>query len=462
MKQNIILLKQKVDELVENKSKEYVEVFFDFISETKKFFKKQSLFYLAQLKEYPELKKWADDDFLKKIIPLLAKIYLLWEKEEIERLNNNLLQYWYADMLDDNISVSSKEAYKYAEKRAWELISWINETTANQISDIISRAIKDKTPINEIASKIENQFVNYSLFRSTLISQQELAMAYNEASKEQMKNFAKNLNVEWRKRAITQKDNQVRPSHRENELEGRIPRNQVFSWTGSDTAPFWFFCRCDVIYSLVNPDSGKLYEDNDVTYWGWYTDEQVHSFDSNFWNLEEIWYKFTKQEKELKKKYKLNNQEIMALKSFTWNSYRIFNKWFKKLSQLEDYKKEIYKSWIKFLFWALRKIPNSAWTFYRWQRVKKEEFEKFKKMKIWYIFKPDSFFSSSLEKKTAEDFMKSDLNIFFKIKSKKAKSIMNFSLNQAEKELLFLPWTLFKIDSIEEKNNIIEILVSDL
>ena len=144
MKQNIILLKQKVDELVENKSKEYVEVFFDFISETKKFFKKQSLFYLAQLKEYPELKKWADDDFLKKIIPLLAKIYLLWEKEEIERLNNNLLQYWYADMLDDNISVSSKEAYKYAEKRAWELISWINETTANQISDIISRAIKDK------------------------------------------------------------------------------------------------------------------------------------------------------------------------------------------------------------------------------------------------------------------------------------------------------------------------------
>jgi hypothetical protein len=57
MKQNIILLKQKVDELVENKSKEYVEVFFDFISETKKFFKKQSLFYLAQLKEYPELKK---------------------------------------------------------------------------------------------------------------------------------------------------------------------------------------------------------------------------------------------------------------------------------------------------------------------------------------------------------------------------------------------------------------------
>jgi len=35
--------------------------------------------------------------------------------------------------------------------------------------------------------------------------------------------------------------------------------------------------------------------------------------------------------------------------------------------------------------------------------------------------------------------MKSDLNIFFKIKSKQAKSIMNFSLNQAEKELLFLP-----------------------
>ena len=457
MKQNIILLKQKVDELVENKSKEYVEVFFDFISETKKFFKKQSLFYLAQLKEYPELKKWADDDFLKKIIPLLAKIYLLWGKEEVERLNNNLLQYWYADMLDDNISVSSKEAYKYAEKRAWELISWINETTANQISDIISRAIKDKTPINEIATKIENQFVNYSLFRSTLISQQELAMAYNEASKEQMKNFAKNLNVEWRKRAITQKDNQVRPSHRENELEGRIPRSQVFSWTGSDTAPFWFFCRCDVIYSLVNPDTGKLYEDNDVTYWGWYTDEQVENFNKIFWEIEDYNFKISKKERKFINSKKINDKELLTLKMYSNELFTIFNDFFKKWKKTKE-----FNSSIKFMFWWFRKLDNFSGVSYRWHKVSDDsELEKILNLKPWDIYKTNSFFSSSKSKIKSIDFTDKN-SIIFKIISKKWKDFEKISTKKSEKEVLFLPNTLFKVESIKNDWKFTIIEVTDL
>lgn len=59
---------------------------------------------------------------------------------------------------------------------------------------------------------------------------------------------------------MTQKDDNVRTSHKENEKVGWIPKNEEYPYaTLNKTPPFDFNCRCSESYSAVNPNTGKLY-----------------------------------------------------------------------------------------------------------------------------------------------------------------------------------------------------------
>lgn len=463
MKQ-INLLKQKTKELLQNKSENYVKVFFNFLEETRAYFKKQSFFYINSLSKYPELKKSADEDFLKKIKPLFEKIFKLWKEEELKRLNQNLEKYWYFDYVKkDDIFINNLEAVKYAEQRAWEFINWINETTQKQISAIISTWIKESKDISSIASEINNVFLNYSLYRATLIAQQETAMAYSAATRKMVDSFAEDLWVDGWKRAITQKDSNVRDSHRENEAEWRIPKKQVF-WTGHDNVPFWYFCRCDVSYSLVNPETWKLYENEEIDFWGGYTDEQVERFDKNFWFLKKDFLDNLSIEwKNFMEKYNLTLEEAIVLQSFSWNTYHSFNEWF--FWKIDPN----FNSWIKFLINALNKIPNYSWTIYRWHKAYDlDEFKYLDNLKIWDFYQNKHFFSSSLDVGTWIDFIKKETKwaVLFEIQTKKSKLIKDISNLVAEKELIFLPNQLFKVEKIDffENNSKIykKIILSDL
>lgn len=453
MKQ-INLLKEKTKELLQNKSENYVKVFFDFLEETRKYFKKQSFFYINSLSKYPELKKSADEDFLKKIKPLFEKIFKLWKEEELKRLNQNLEKYWYFDYIKkDDIFLNNLEAVKYAEQRAWEFIDWINETTQKQVSAIISTWIRESKDITTIASEINNVFLNYGLYRATLIAQQETAMAYSAATRKMVDSFAEDLWVDGWKRAITQKDSNVRDSHRENEAEWRIPKKQVF-WTGHDNVPFGYFCRCDVSYSLVNPETWKLYENEEIDFWGGYTDEQVERFTNSFHNLEDYNYKILKKEKNFIKTKNITDQELIMLKEYTNEYYTILNDYFKRWINTEE-----FKSSIKFMFWWFRKLDNYYWITYRWHKVSnKKELEEILSLKSWDIYKTKSFFSSSKSKIKSIDFTDEN-NIIFKILSNKWKDIEKVSTKKEEKEVLFAPDSLFKIENIKNdwKFTIIEI-----
>lgn len=463
MKQ-ITLLKEKTEELLQNKSEKYVKVFFSFLEEVRKYFKKQSFFYINSLSNYPELKKTTDDDFLEKIKPLFEKIYNLWQKEQLEKLNENLKMYWYSDFVSKyDILIKNEEAIKYAENRAWEFIEWINQTTQKQISEIISNWIKESKDIHTIASEINNTFLNYGLFRATLIAQQETAMAYNHATRKMIDNFADDLDVEGWKRAVTQKDSSVRDSHRTNEAEWRIPKNQVFS-TWHDNAPFWYFCRCDVIYSLVNPETWKLYDNEEYDFWGWYSDEQIEKFNENFWFLKKDFLDNLFIEwKDFIKKYNLTIEEAITLQSFSWNTYHSFNEWF---FWKMDWN---FTSWIKFFINALNKIENSSWTFFRWHKsYTKQEMDFLDKLQIWDIYENKHFFSSSEDKETGIDFMKKEKfwAVLFEINTKKAKKIKDISNISAENEFIFIPWQTFKVEKIDffENDNKIykKITLSDL
>lgn len=459
------LIKFKILQLQKTESKKYSEIFVEFVELFKKYFEKQALFYIASLDNLEILEKNDfEKDFLKKLEELLEKIYNLWVSENFEEFSKNLQSYWYE--VPENIILDNKEAIEYAKNHAWELILWINQTTKNQIWDIISKWLEEKLSINEIALKIKEKFDNYSTYRASLIAQNETALAYSSASRKQNDSFTKKLWVEGWKRAVTQKDSNVRQSHLINESDWWIPKNQVYSWTWSDKAPFGIFCRCHDEYSLVNPETGLLYDiPEDIKENGGYTDEQIDYFHK--WNFLEKFMPLNEKNLKLKEKYWYTDEEIMIIENWSWNSYKIFTNWFKnnwffKLDSENEAKRKTFNSWIKFLFWFLRKTPNFSWTVYRWHKCYTDEYNFLKSLKVWDIYNNSAFFSSSLSKETAKNFVSESREVVFTINTKKAKSIMDFSTKPAEQELLFFPNTLFKVDKIENKDNILEIYLSDL
>lgn len=454
------ILKFKILQLQKTESKKYSEIYLEFIKYFKKYFEKQALFYIASLDNLEILEKNDfEKDFLEKLKELLEKIYFLGSEEEKTRLEENLQSYWYE--VPKNIILDNKDAIEYAKNHAWELIKQIDETTKNEMQDLISESLENSLNINQIAEKIKEKFDKYSTYRASLIAQQETAIAYSSASRKQNDNFTKKLWIVGWKRAVTQKDSNVRQTHLINEADGRIPKNQVYSWTGDDNSPFGFFCRCHIEYSLVNPETGLLYDNEEINFWWWYTDNQVENFRKNFWDN---FWKLNDKQLNLQKKYWYTDEEILAIKSFSWNNFEIFNKWFKNnwfFSENKYYKQEIFNSWIKFLFWFLRKTPDTQWTFYRWHKVRENEFKYLKSLKIWDIYKNKTFFSSSERKEVAQDFF-SENKVLFTIETKKAKEILNFSNLKWEKEVLFLPNQLFKVEKIQELDWVLNIFLKDL
>lgn len=449
------LIKFKVLQLQKTESKEYSEIFVEFVELFKKYFEKQALLYIASLDNLEILEKNdSSEDFLKKLGELLEKIYNLWFSENFEEFSKNLQSYWYE--VPENIILDNKEAIEYAKNHAWELILWINQTTKNQVWEIISKWLEEKLNINEIALKIKEKFDNYSTYRASLIAQNETALAYSSASRKQNDNFTKKLWIVGRKRAVTQKDSNVRKSHFINESDWWIPKNQVYSWTWSDKAPFGFFCRCHDEYSLVNPETGLLYDDEKLI--DWYTEEQLKNFDKYFWfnTLNKSWIKFTE-------KYNLTIEEGIVLNSFSWNTFHNFNEWF--FWKIDPN----FNSWIKFLINALNKIPNYSWTIFRWHKAfDLDEFKYLDNLKIWDIYQNKHFFSSSLDEAIWIDFMKKETKwaVLFEIKTQKAKLIKDISNLVAEKEIIFLPNQIFKVEKIDffENNGKIykKIILSDL
>jgi hypothetical protein len=75
----------------------------------------------------------------------------------------------------------------------------------------------------------------------------------------EFKKQASELWVVWYKKVITQDDDNVCEICKENEKVWRIPLNVKFpSW--HLYYPFCSDCRCSDDYSLVNPETGLLYD----------------------------------------------------------------------------------------------------------------------------------------------------------------------------------------------------------
>lgn len=448
MKKQIKKAKTIAEELATYKSEKFMELYFDMVGFFNDYFEKQAIEYIKNLENYPELKLNKTTD-LEKFIEKLALVYLLWQAEGDDEIMQDLIKIWSST---DSITISNEYALEYAEKQAGLSFAMINETTSNTINAIITNWIKESQTIQDIATQIKEKFADFTLYRSTLIATMEVSLAYWEWQKKQYDEYSKKLWVVWYKRSVTQKDSNVRESHKSNEEAWWIRRDQVYPGTGTMNAPHWFMCRCHDVNSMVNPDTWMLYDKVPE-----YKDEQIKKFDSHWWSLDELNIDLKLSEKELQAKYNLKNQEIFAIKTFSWEGYRKYNDWYIKASS-----DIMFQSWIQFLLWWLNKLPKYDWKIYRWHKVSKKEFENLSNLVSWDLFSYNTFFSSSKSKKIAEWFMWDEYKVLFDINSKKWISIEEFSLIPAEKEVIFFPKTLFRVNDIEKNENNITIKLIDL
>lgn len=444
MKEQIKKAKSIAEDLASYRSEKYMELYFDIIEFFNNYFEKQAIEYIQSLENYPELKvdKTSDSD-QEKFLEKLKNIYLLWQNEGDQDVIDDLARTW---IKTSNITISNEYALEYAEKQAWNSMNMINETTRNTINWIINTWIKESQTIQEIAWQIKEKFADYTLYRSTLIATMEVSQAYGQWQKKQYDIYSEQLWVKWFKRSITQKDSNVRETHKTNEEAWWIARDQAYPGTGTINAPHWFICRCHDVNSMINPDTGMLHDKVPE-----YKTEQVQDFSNNWWSLDELNIDLNQTQKDLAWSYNLSNEEVFALKTFSWEGYQKYNAWYQKATT-----DVMFQSWVPFLLWGLNKLPKYEWTVYRWHKVKKKDFDSYSKLNPGDSFAYNSFFSSSRSKKVAQKFMWEDYKLLFQIETKKGVKIEDFSLYPNEKEVIFLPRTLFRInDVVKDWNNLI-------
>lgn len=323
------------------------------------------MIYIASLDNLEVLEKDSFD--LEDLKKLLEDVYFLGLEEEKQKLEHHLKSYWY---IAPEIFLDNKEAIKYAEKHSAELIKQIDETTKNEMKDLIAESLKNSLSINRIAEKIKDKFDKYSVYRASLIAQMETAIAYSQATRKQNDIFTKKLWIVGWKRAVTQKDSRVRQSHLENEAEGWIPKNQFFS-SWDDNAPFGFFCRCRVDYSLVNPETGKLYDDEAKEP---KDEDRIAVFENRLKELA------NKAKVDLSEAKKTKNNYIFLLNKLSILNANFPGKWDGESSKI---KKEIYDIKYNIVLFTVDRIHNKAikW-YYRFWTDKLENWKKIWSVKI--------------------------------------------------------------------------------
>lgn len=128
-----------------------------------------------------------------------------------------------------DIGINSAFVDEYIRTRTGTLISGIDETTRKEIQEIIDNAFVNGLSIDDISSKITDEFFVFSDYRADLIAQMETANAFEVGKLEQFRGYEKETGATGWKKAITQSDSEVRPAHQANADEGWIKSTQAFS-----------------------------------------------------------------------------------------------------------------------------------------------------------------------------------------------------------------------------------------
>lgn len=260
MKNNICsaLYKAKtLKDIEEIRWKEYTQIVHEWSGLFETYFREECKKWLKYVEENPMLfekisdenifiEKWFFENFLQGVQNFLKKWY---------ELGRNFLFRQIQVELPKNGDIFVKDSYsiEYAKTRAGDLIKDIDETSKRRMQTLIAEALEKNFSKKEMRDAIMREFGEYGKVRATLIAQQETAMAHEYAQDKEFREIADEMGLVGWKRSHSQGDGKVRATHRQNELDGWIENNILFSGTGTMYAPHGFRCRCVTMRRLIEP-----------------------------------------------------------------------------------------------------------------------------------------------------------------------------------------------------------------
>lgn len=230
--------------------KDTIPLQLSFNKDIQKYFKVQSDIYIKNFQAQAEvsifktvkIKKTLEEDLAvatTAMIPIWEEALLGGIGLGIEAVNTELqIEFTLG------FGVEVPEALAFAESRAADMITKVDQTTKDIINRIISTGIQEGQDVNTIAKAIQEQFIDFGKFRSKLIASQEVGESYEFGKYEQSKAIQKDTKTKLEKAWITQGDDRVDEEVcAPNEAEEYIPLESAYQ-SGHERPLGHIGCRC--------------------------------------------------------------------------------------------------------------------------------------------------------------------------------------------------------------------------
>lgn len=226
------------------------------------YFSKQVQDYIDYIENNPQMFSWIKEVTLEKfkkisdedmdgmiddIIEFTMEAFIQWQNFTEKDIQKDITT-WVSFDIDNT------DAKDWAKVNAGLLIRWINETTQEEIANLIEKAIEEGLSMFEVSQRIKDKFQQYTEYRASLIANMEISTAFAEGKKIQLEKYQNYFNTTWYKRNQDQWDSAVRSDHADNTEEWWIPADQLFKATQTLHEPHSFNCRCVVSYRLTKPE----------------------------------------------------------------------------------------------------------------------------------------------------------------------------------------------------------------
>lgn len=142
----------------------------------------------------------------------------------------------------DQLGLTGQKAADWAEERAAQLVTDINETTRRKIADAVERAIEEQLGPKRLASLLRDVDEEFEAYRANMIASTELNFAFSSAALDSMGSDG------MKYKTIVLSPDACDEICGENEDEGPIPIGDAFQ-SGDFAPPFHPNCRCALVGS---------------------------------------------------------------------------------------------------------------------------------------------------------------------------------------------------------------------
>lgn len=176
----------------------------------------------------------------------------------VEGLFDNILEaLWVGGghLVDDVASpltiafnLENPRAVAWAASRAAEEVTKINAATKEGIGRVIVNAVEKGHSYTRTAEALKSMY-EFSAGRAKRIAVYEIGASYEQGKKMAAQDMAA-AGLRMEKKWLSVGDDKVRPAHRENQLAGWIPMDELFP-SGDDITPSDPGCRCVTLWRMA-------------------------------------------------------------------------------------------------------------------------------------------------------------------------------------------------------------------